>query len=375
MLIGQTISKQAIQKRTNASFVSLLKELLSSLLKNTAPKEDTHKLLSPFNRVLLQDSTTVSLSPSLAMHFPGSRNQSDKTFAQIKIQTIIDIKAQRYQKLDITAFTRTDQAAATDIIPLLQPKDLVLRDLGYFVIKTMKEIIKQKAFFCSRLRYGVSAFDSNSKKEIDLLEVLKQKGSADMEVIIGAGEQMPVRLVALPVPVEIAAQRRRKLKANRDRRCKPTPMQLKLCDWVIFITNIPRTTCSKEQIRKIYELRWRIEILFKTWKSNCHFTEFPPTASKVQVESFVFARLIVVTLYELCDVTKMQNCPVSILKLAKFNADFFWLQFGYDILSITEDFQLILIQYFCRYEKRKKRKNYNEKVNILFKDTGFKSLS
>src|ERR1019366_3570976 len=53
----------------------------------------------------------------------------------------------------------------------------------------------------------------------------------------------------------------------------------------IFITNIEPDKCDDEQIDQLYRLRWRIEIIFKSWKSCfsmqalIHFFFFNDTAT------------------------------------------------------------------------------------------------
>ena len=41
--------------------------------------------------------------------------------------------------------------------------------------------------------------------------------------------------------------------------------------WCIFITNIPKEMLNSQQIIEVYRLRWRIEIIFKVWKSKFDF--------------------------------------------------------------------------------------------------------
>jgi hypothetical protein len=48
----------------------------------------------------------------------------------------------------------------------------------------------------------------------------------DIDVCVGAKEKLRARLVAIPLPEEVAAERRRKAKANRDRRLKPSQERL-----------------------------------------------------------------------------------------------------------------------------------------------------
>jgi len=89
----------------------------------------------------------------------------------------------------------------------------------------------------------------------------------DVDMCMGAQHKVPVRLVARRLPESVAAERRRKAKNNRDRRCKPNKEALMLLGWEIFITNVSRTIWSIENVCKIYGIRWRIEVIFKSWKN------------------------------------------------------------------------------------------------------------
>jgi len=75
--------------------------------------------------------------------------------------------------------------------------------------------------------------------------------------------KVPVRLVALPVPAQVAAKRRRALNCNRDRRCNPSAAHRALMNWAIFITSVPAHRLPADQIAELYGLRWRIETIFK----------------------------------------------------------------------------------------------------------------
>jgi hypothetical protein len=54
--------------------------------------------------------------------------------------------------------------------------DLLIRDLGYFVLKVLGGIIEKKAFFISRLRYGITLYDEIGK-EIGWKDLCKKKVS------------------------------------------------------------------------------------------------------------------------------------------------------------------------------------------------------
>ncbi|NJW54224.1 transposase [Salinimicrobium oceani] len=41
--------------------------------------------------------------------------------------------------------------------------------------------------------------------------------------------------------------------------------------WSIYITTLPKNKAEANTIFSLYKLRWRIEIIFKSWKSNMGF--------------------------------------------------------------------------------------------------------
>lgn len=43
-----------------------------------------------------------------------------------------------------------------------------------------------------------------------------------------------------------------------------------LLGWTILLTNLPAQSLPPEQMLTLYSLRWRIENIFRAWKSNLH---------------------------------------------------------------------------------------------------------
>ena len=78
-----------------------------------------------------------------------------------------------------------------------------------------------------------------------------------------------MRLVALPVPEDVANQRRyrAKISAQRRHRSPPGKEHLFLMGWNLFLTNVPASIWPPKALLVVYRLRWRIEIIFKTRKS------------------------------------------------------------------------------------------------------------
>ena len=298
LLGGSVTSKQAVRKRLLHHGSTLLEHTLRLLLcAQYQPAWTPASSLKGFKRLLLQDSTLVALPSGLARVFPGPQNQSTGPTATLRIQALFDLLSGRYLYFGCSGFTRNDQRAAADPLTWLQPGDLLIRDLGYFVLKVFKQIDQQGACFLSRLRLDTAVLDRQTRKPIDLLGQLRTYGQVDLPVLLGTRAQVPARLVALPVPPGVAAERRRLARANRDRRLNPSPKRLALLGWQIFVTNASGQQLSLQQIAQIYRLRWHIETIFKTWKSHFHLAAVPQNASAAQVQTLVYGRLIYILLF------------------------------------------------------------------------------
>ena len=296
-LLGElTLSKQALWERLTVRAVAFLQAVLAACIGQVvAPPERAHAAeLRPFGRVLLQDSTTLKLDARLAAFFPGSANQRGAKSGQLKIQSIYDLVSQRFVAFGLSSFRRNDQAAAGDVLSVLQAGDLVLRDLGYFVVRSLEQIQQAGGFFLSRLRLDTSLWDEEGRQPLDLLKELRRHGRLDRAVRLGQEHKLAVRLVAVKLPAAVAAERRRRAKQNRDRRCRPNARHLALLDWAIFITNVPPEKMSARGVAQVYGLRWRVETIFKAWKSHFRLTEVPCGGARA-LEAMIYARLIFVT--------------------------------------------------------------------------------
>jgi hypothetical protein len=361
------VSKQALQKRISPNLVAFLQEILLTLISHFShfKKMNNKGLFSQFKRVIAQDSTNVQLATQLAKFYPGSKNQTNKISAIMRIQTVFDLLNNSFVHLRISPFTRNDQTAAHDILRCLEKDDLIIRDLGYFVLSNLKEIARHKAYFLSRYRHATAVFSTTGEK-INLLQELEKNGRVDREVLLGTNTKLPVRLVAVPVNPKVANERRRKLMQNRDRRMKPNKEKLKMQDWVIFITNVEKKVWNTHQVCDIYGLRWRIEIIFKAWKSHFKFQQMPVCKSKYYIESIIFARFIVIVLFfskfqNLSDSIKTGNNPkhISLLKISSFITANYWILVYFSRFPGSMEILEQLILKFCTYEKRR-RKNYPE---------------
>ena len=295
LVSGQSVSREAFRRRLGAASTTFLQQCLAAAVALAAA---TARRLTPcrFRRILVQDSTIIGVPAHLHRVFPGSRNHTQARPALLKIQAIYDLLSDRFVALRMDSYRRNDQAAAADILAVAEPCDLILRDLGYFVLAIFQRMGARGIDFLSRWRYGTQLFDATSGEPLDLLRVLRRQGSVDCMVLLGRETKLPVRLVALPVAAQVAAARRRALNCNSDRRCQPSATHRALMNWCIFITSVPPERLPAEHIAALYGLRWRIETIFKLWKSCFAIAVIHRRASAAQVRAFLYARLIALTL-------------------------------------------------------------------------------
>lgn len=269
---GCRYSKQAFHQRLSQTIERFLAAVAIALFGQMGAPLRQEGAFAHFGRVLLHDSTVQSLPARLAAVFPGSASQHTQRSAALKIQWICDLLSGSLVQLSLSSFRRNDQAASPDILRVVQKGDLVLRDLGYFCLPVLAQLHRLGACFLSRLRFGLLVRDPQTKSQIDLLRHLQCEGRFDAWVLVGKEGQL-MRLVALPVPQEVANRRRALAKANRDRRCAPGPKHLALMNWSLFVTNVGAELWPPEVIARIYGLRWRVEIIFKSWKSHLRLRE------------------------------------------------------------------------------------------------------
>ena len=288
------LTKQAVFYRVNSNFIVLLKSILEkAILKHCKYKNRTSN--SRFTNVYLQDGTTLKLPDPLSTFYKGNYSLG-KTKAVAKVQVIYNVKKECFTSLKLDSYTRNDQAASADILPILKKGDLVIRDMGYFVLRTFRKIIDKGADFITLYRNDVSIFDATTLEPICFGKALKNKKRIKLQILLGAKEHLPCTLVAIKVSDKIANARRRKAIKNRDRRRQYTADRLNLLGWDIFICSM--NDMEPKEIQEIYSTRWHIEIIFKSWKSGLKLEANIPKQLKYVylAEAVIYLQLINIVL-------------------------------------------------------------------------------
>ncbi len=218
-------------------------------------------------------------------------------------------------------------------------------------------MIQSGIFFISRVPYGVSLFDANLKP-INLLKILKNnKTTFDQDLTVGAEDKLKLRVVAIPVPENEVENRKRK--AKNDRRANHSKEYMELLGWTIFVTNISESILPTHLIYSIYAIRWKIEIIFKIWKSFFRLVEIPK-GSVHYVQCLVYAKLILIVLANHSQiimstaVKQKYDRSISPMKFAQFISQPILRLFN-PIDTRKWNFSLLeFANYYCSYEKRKR---------------------
>lgn len=370
---GVSVSKQAISKKVQGPckifFMKILEQVIMGKINST--EIEMLRRSAMYRRILIQDSTIIKLPRRLFEIFSGVSNGRSKV-CNARIQGTYDILAEQFVSFSIDPYSKNDLKAAPEIT--LQEGDLVLRDRGYLIANEIQRHIDFGAHCIFRHKYGMALIDPKTKKPINFPALLANKIKLDMEVMLNNEQKTIVRLVANPVNIQTANKRR--MKAKKENKTPPSKDYLKLLSWSIFITTIPKHQENPNSLFVLYSLRWRIEIIFKSWKSNMGFDKIH-NVSNVQLHVLILARFIMIlictqNIYRQCRIILKMHCGkhLSLLKLTHYlfrNPKKIAVLY-YEINKYEGELSknISILARYCSYDKRRNRLNYEQQMDILF---------
>jgi transposase len=183
----------------------------------------------------------------------------------------------------------------------------------------------------------------------------------DAWVLIGADHKLPVRLVMTPLSKKQTAERVRRAKRDRDKRMNHSKMYYRWLGYSVYITSVDKGVWTAKDVVKAYQVRWQIEIIFKSWKTCFHLQEMIQEGGQNEhrVKVSIYLMLLFICLfmkriyaryqYEL---EKMSGKQISLLKLAAFV-----MSHMTEIFSLPNKWLKQLIAQQCCYENRDDRVN------------------
>jgi hypothetical protein len=292
---GTTISPQGLDQRFTAASAALLRERLTAAVAQVVTADPVATaLLGRFSGVYLLDSSTVTLPDALAAVWPGCGGRvATGTRAALKLTVRLDALTGRLDGPELSAGRAQDRGTALQHAPM-PAGSLRIADQGFWSLGVLAEIAAAAGVFPTR-HHRQTRIEVDGVW-LDLPQWLAEQTAAelDLPVRIGKEARLPVRLLAIRAPQDVADARRRK--ANADARREGTaPPPPELADWTLLVTNAPADRLSLTEARVLLRLRWQIALLFKLWKSHAKLAD-SRSANPERVVCELYAKLLAVVL-------------------------------------------------------------------------------
>ncbi|MCZ7540255.1 MAG: IS4 family transposase [Anaerolineae bacterium] len=263
--VGMVLSTPGLDKRFTAKAAFFLDTLLQRALEQlVVAVPGVEGLLARFAGVYIADTSRITLPAELALVWPGGNGAAD---AAVKTAVRWDLNSGQLTLRLQGARVHDQQTGIGSAV--LPPGSLRLNDLGFFNLATFAQDLTQGSEFFTRYKHGTTLATPDGTR-LDLLRLLNQHGptTVDRPVLVGA-KQLPARLIALPMPQEVAEQRRRRLRAQARRKQQPlSQTTLALAAWTLYLTSLPPEHLTVQEAPILGMTRWQIEVLFRLWKNS-----------------------------------------------------------------------------------------------------------
>lgn len=273
--LGVVVTPQALDQRFTPEAAACLERVLAAAVAATVAADPVAiPLLRRFAGVYVLDSTSIALPAALAPLWPGCGNGAQPTAATLKLGVRLELATGALAGPTLAAGRTHDRAIALATAPL-PPEALRLADLGFWKLDDLRDVSAAGGFWLSRLQAQAAVFDAAGQRwAVGGLLARQGRDEVDLPVTLGVGHRLPARLLARRVPSDVAAARRRRLRAEAKRRGQAlSKARLALADWLIFVTNVPVARLNLAEALVLARARWQIELLFKLWKSHGHVDE------------------------------------------------------------------------------------------------------
>jgi Transposase DDE domain len=196
----------------------------------------------------------------------------------------------------------------------IRPGDVDLADRGYPQPQALANARAAGADVLVRLTWNSLTLRDGGGHDLDwmaLFATAGQAGGLDCPVTVhksrGGLAPLPLRLVILPKPPEVAAKARNIARntARKDQR-RIDPRTLEAAGYLILITSLDPVAFPPATLAALYRVRWQIELAFKRLKSILHLDHLPakdPGLAKAWITAhLLLALLIEETAAELADI-------------------------------------------------------------------------
>jgi DDE family transposase len=177
--------------------------------------------------------------------------------------------AGRLTQIKVTDYKEAEHIEVFD----LHPGDLVVTDRANGLRERVAFVLSKLAHIIVRITPRMFPMQDEHGASIRIVDWLKGLHAPDGAIfsrtvwITWAHELIQLRLIALRLSQEQQkkAERRTKRKASKNQQ-KVHPNTVYLSGWVLVVTTLPQEQWTDQQILRLYQARWHIELLFKRIK-------------------------------------------------------------------------------------------------------------
>jgi len=283
-----SVTDSAVDKRFSeacARFLHAALEEMSTVVVQAAQAVPL-SLLTRFSAVICEDSSTITLPDELADLWQGCGGNQAHTKAAVKVHTRWDLTRGRVWGPKLTSGRTSDRSSPFNG-EQMATNTLYIADLGYFSVPRFVARREAGSYTLSRLQAGTVLFTPEGEALCLELVLPKHVGQLkELEVLVGARKQHPMRLLLLRVPKAVGDKRRKDLLEDARRRGQTVSEQtLRLADWTVLVTDVSRDMQRFEEALVLLRERWQMELLYKLWNSTHRWTSGIPVTPGVSCVS------------------------------------------------------------------------------------------
>jgi hypothetical protein len=386
---GVLMSPEGINQRFNPAAVQFLKQVFAHLLiqKLHTSTALPHHYNSLFQRIRLLDSTIFQLPDTFTHIYQGSGGSSHT--AGVKIQLEYDLLSGEFLHVDVGPGKQNDKTYGTICLQTVQPKDLCIRDLGYFDLKDLDKVDEKGAYYISRLKLNTRIYQKNDHPEVfkngvikkqseyillDLENMLLQLKPGETYELSDAYIGMQQKLATRVIIHRLTEEQTKKRLENQATKEKKKGIVYKerskrLSGINVYITNTPSEFVPTEEVHLLYSLRWQVELIFKTWKSFFQIQQCKEI-KRERFECHLYGQLISIllcssTMFQMRQLLiKMKKQELSEYKAIYMIKDFFPL-FYQSLKKDTQELSKILLRLFHLLQKNGRKSHRYEKKTVF----------
>jgi len=217
-----------------------------------------------------------------------------------RLHLCYDVARQRIADFAVTPMTQGEKLERVR----LRPGEIGILDRGYPHPDSLRKARKAGSDLLIRLTWNSLNLRDATNRPLDWSKLFAQAartGSVDMPVMVhkprGRFEPLPLRLVIVPKPPEIAATARKKaFNTARKNQHRADPRTLQAAEYLILITSLDATAFPPELLATLYRVRWQIELAFKRLKSILHLDRLPakdPDLARAWITAHLLLALLI----------------------------------------------------------------------------------